>query len=457
MNNYLVYISKLCKKDIKSLGYEREIEKFRKKILKEQSAQQFDHFPKPFLKKRFQRQVRLISTEKVIDDYSVIIFLRLLIRGSGEYKSFGANKFEVLPGYDRVEAEITDEALLEFIEKEKPKLPKPPPSPSTEEMNYLNASLSGAQDFHQDHFCETQLWVDRIKENKFAPRVSHFIDPILETVDSDQPGLQKVVSDKNDKYGILYRRIPDQKRVILFAPFIGGDVPEQRVRELYEKLLDSEVDSDSVSRKTKRAYPHDLVLNDDAWFQIQKEDSGNMALSLEEIQVLESPGENHGGFPLFINGSAGSGKSTILQFLFSKFLLTYLSQSRSSGSSPVFFACNDELLEKSQESVTAILEAMLKCREEEDKIEEWNQIVGVSKSTPFLNFHSWLCKLSNEEKRFAQDKLVDYGKFKSWWEDSFKQEGPAARKLYNADTSWHVIRSYIKEYRLKNICPLKTM
>ena len=79
-----------------------------------------------------------------------------------------------------------------------------------------------------------------------------------------------------------------------------------------------------------------------------------MALSLEEIDVLESARVNDGGYPLFINGRAGSGKSTILQYLFSEYLYHHLNKEDSTPG-PVFFACNDELLARCSHSVRSLL------------------------------------------------------------------------------------------------------
>lgn len=44
---------------------------------------------------------------------------------------------------------------------------------------------------------------------------------------------------------------------------------------------------------------------------------------------------------------------------------------------------------------------------------------------------------------FPKEKVIDYGRFKHWWESRFSRE-PSARKLFDADISWHIIRTYIK-------------
>ena len=75
-------------------------------------------------------------------------------------------------------------------------------------------------------------------------------------------------------------------------------------------------DATGVLRSSRRSYPALILADDDLWIDLEKETQANMALSPEESEVLESARKGERPFPLFINGRAGSGKSTILQYLF---------------------------------------------------------------------------------------------------------------------------------------------
>lgn len=55
---------------------------------------------------------------------------------------------------------------------------------------------------------------------------------------------------------------------------------------------------------------------------MEKESKSNLVLTEEQVQVVAS---NEPNYPLFISGRAGSGKSTVLQYLFAEVLLRYLS------------------------------------------------------------------------------------------------------------------------------------
>lgn len=438
-----VYISEQCKKDIERQQYTGKVEPFKRKIEEAQHTDVFDRFPPPFLKKRFERQVRLVAKECLLDGHTIVAFLRLLVRGGSAYGDFGASGYKVLPGYDRIAPELTDEALRRFIESRKDPAPPPPAAPTQEESSYLHAALSATHDIYRDfHCCETKLWVDTIENDAFSPRLNLFLDPIFDTIDSKETGLAEARCKRDNRFGILYRRVPEQKMLILFTPF-KGKAPRETVQELYADLLaEGPLSMEAALKRSKRAYPHELLLNEEAWFRVQRDKEGNMALSLEEIEVLESARVSEGGYPLFINGRAGSGKSTILQYLFSEYLCHHLEIGKLTAG-PVLFACNDELLDRSSSSVRAILQARHSHGESSGKpFGEWIRPFEADFRGAFRNFHSWLHGLAAIEE-FPAEKLIDYGRFKQWWESRFSRE-PSARKLFDADISWHVIRTYIK-------------
>lgn len=438
-----VYITEQCRKDIESQKYMPFVDAFKAKIEKAQHTGVFDRFPPPFLKKRFERQVRLVAKECLLGDHTVIAFLRLLVRGGGEYKAFGDADYRVLPGFDRMASELTDSNLMKFIESRQEPPAPPPPAPTPEESSYLHSALSVTQDIYRDfHCCETKLWVDTIGNDDFGNRLNLFVEPIFDTIDSMEIGLAEARCSKDKRFGFLYRRVPEQKTLILFTPF-KDKAPREQVKHMYADLLvEGPLNNEVALKRSKRAYPHELLLNEDAWFRVQKDKEGNMALSLEEIEVLESARASDGGYPLFINGRAGSGKSTILQYLFSEYLFHHLAEGKPTAG-PVLFACNDELLARSSGSVRSILQARYARADARSlQFADWLRPFENDFRHAFLNFHSWLRELAIDE-RFQPENLIDYGKFKHWWEDRFGKE-PSARKLFDADISWHVIRTYIK-------------
>ena len=79
-----------------------------------------------------------------------------------------------------------------------------------------------------------------------------------------------------------------------------------------------ELTIDKLAPFARRAYPDYILYDYDAWYEIQEEKEANLALSPEEQWIFHQvsvwvPGAKC--LPLFINGRAGSGKSTMLFYL----------------------------------------------------------------------------------------------------------------------------------------------
>jgi hypothetical protein len=443
-----VYTTRQCAKDAKTQGYNEIVENFAKEVERSQRIDRFEPFPPPHLKKRFERQIRLIASAREVGEHTVVVFLRLFLRGGSEYQQFKNSKWKVVPGVDRLEDEISDSKLNDYITSRQDPPPPPPPAPNEVEDSYLLSALEpAANPYHDSHCCETDLWVERIQQPEFSSRLSVFVDPILDTIDHQDEGLSEIRCKSDNSFGILFRRIPDANMVILFTPF-RGNAPLDEIRTKFGSLVDSSTpfDHEQGLKRAKRAYSHDLILNEDAWFEIQKDSEGSMALSPEEVAVLESARDPQGnGFPLFINGRAGSGKSTILQYLFSEYLYHYL-LGEHAGGPPLLFACNDLLLSQARKSVRQLLKARHK-KSKGAVDDSWLGKPGFEErfDSAFRNFYTSLLSLlpPQDLDRFPRSNMVDYGRFKSWWERRFSKD-PSSRKLYDPDISWHVIRTYIK-------------
>jgi hypothetical protein len=436
-----VVISEYAKRDAIGHNCLPQIEKFAAQLLTTQTLDLFDRFPQPHLKKGFGKQIRLIAEERFLEDNTIICFLRVLIRGSNEYASFLTTK--EVPKGERLRAELTDEALATFIQSTRIK-PTAAPPPSDAESQYLFAALNEAANPYDDYVCcEMRLWFDRMKDPEFAARISQFQEPIFETFDEAGLGLiEKRLPGASD-FGFLFRHFPKSKTVVLFTPF-RGTANRSEVEALYPELTmpeHVELPHETILRHTRQAYPLTVLDNLEAWFAIEKEDEGNIALSYEEVEVLQSPQtKDPEGFPLFINGRAGSGKSTILQYLFSDYLYFYF-KNRISGPPPIFFASNDDLIDQAKKSVRRILIA--KQRTDVERLGRFDSIhLDLDFNNAFANFQTWLVGLGSSWT-YDLRKRIDYGAFKKWWSKRFAHEA-AATRLYGPDVSWHVIRSYIK-------------
>ena len=142
---------------------------------------------------------------------------------------------------------------------------------------------------------------------------------------------------------------------------------EDSLRRLQEQLVGQ--DRSAVLRASRRAYPAIMLADEDLWTDLERESLGNMALSPEESEVLSSvrdPGDSD-PFPLFINGRAGSGKSTILQYLFADLLFYYLTQPAAQElAPPIYLTANGELLRIARNLVERLLKSEATFRQWSD-------------------------------------------------------------------------------------------
>ena len=97
-----------------------------------------------------------------------------------------------------------------------------------------------------------------------------------------------------------------------------------------------------------------MVLDQDFWLAIQKDEEANLALSPEEAELLESVHRmGWRSYPLFINGRAGSGKSTMLQYLAADYV--DFSLRRDLSHLPLYMTCSRDLLERARTTVRGLL------------------------------------------------------------------------------------------------------
>ncbi len=260
----------------------------------------------------------------------------------------------------------------------------------------------------------------------------------------------KIHWDKNNQsVGIAYIYRPDLHRLLLLEP-----VRRDRSQDI-EKVLDehrkklsgtAEDTAEALSRVAVRSYPYLMVLDSDAWLKIQKDEEANLALSPEEAELLESVRKagvgDRLGYPLFINGRAGSGKSTMLQYLAADYV--EFSLERSDGLKPIYMTYSRDLLDRAKQTVRGLLtthhKRLLEGAPDSSKID-------ALLSDSFVVFHEFLYSLLTPEdaERFAPERRVTYAEFRRLWAEEFGRR-PEAKHI-SPDLAWHTIRSYIKGRR----------
>lgn len=173
-------------------------------------------------------------------------------------------------------------------------------------------------------------------------------------------------------------------------------------------------------------------------------ETANFALSPEEAKLLKNirNPQISSRYPLFINGRAGSGKSTILQYLAADYVDFAL---HNSLEGLLYMTCSSDLLKRAKETVTKRLESGGEKPPQESIVSVLNR--------SFQVFHDFLRGLLPREKQEAlsEDRYVNYAKFQRLWKKDFAKRQEAHK--FSVAVSWHVIRSYIKGVQNDDLIP----
>ena len=449
-----VHITEACFNDANTQGFRNLIENVRDSIEDTQNLIGFEFLSVSSLKKKLGRNLRLIAHRHPVDNDTIILFLRVIARGSNDYERIirQDNPDTIV---DRFQP-YTDEQIGNILAKRtevEPLIPRR--SPNDEERKWLyNVFHGGSQQemLIDDLFVlETESWTKNIKSQSFVPFLASYRKLLEQMTYTERlrPGNTEcdleILWDRDHEIGILYYYRPDMKRLLLLEPLFEHAV--DTVKREHENLLHQAIASQNTfSGIAVRSYPLLMVLDAAAWIAIQQDREANLALSPEETKLVEDIREagikGSGGYPLFINGRAGSGKSTMLQYLAAE----YVNFALRAGTDlvPLYMTYSKDLLERAREIVrglitthySALLERGGRCLDEGRIDRQLHE--------SFRVFDEYLYSLLPPERQqtFQKDHYVPYAVFRRLWSEQFARR-PDARGL-SPEVCWHVIRSYIK-------------
>jgi hypothetical protein len=436
--DYIVYIADECRKEARDHNYTDSLERVARDVEQKQNVANFDQFPTPFfVKKKFGTfQGRLIAAQEIVNintnDYAVIKFLAVLIKADKEYNDFQDSNTNA--NGDKYLRRVNSEELRKFVEEKITKEPPPKKqSLSTEEESFLYSSNTTYSLENESLIYESEDWIKSINNKQYANYLSPIYDTVCELADGNNSDKHSI-SIKNLQ--IIFFNTTEEKYLFL----IGLCSADENIENIFEQWKKNQESTD-IARLARRSYPQYLLSDEDLWHEIEKDPQSNFALSGEEINVLKSMNEQS-SFPLFINGRAGSGKSTILQYIFAEYFSRYLSYQDIAVPPPVYFTYNSELLKQAKIFVTGLLKTNSNFVEDMQNKTEVDDL-SVKLDVSFNELKKYLLSIASDENRFLQDNYVNYSTFIKLWHDKFKAD-KTARKEYPADISWHVIRTYIE-------------
>lgn len=447
MGRLYVYITEQCREEARKHGALDGVESLAAKMEAEQNAASLERFQKHYLKKGIGKQGRLIVDEYKLGDDVLYRFLRFLIRGGSEYEIFLNN----LDEFQRRHPADLDE--LEHLLAERKKAPrKERPSLSDDEKIFLQP-FSEYSTADVGAFMESYVWFERMQDERVRQYMSRYYDLVVRIFDDEfPPGSDIVAHASNPGIKILFRKYPQHRVTFLIAPLFPWDEEgEMALRSKYKEFLESDdVPYERIVQESRRAYPETIVFDEQTWIEIQNSVEANLALSPEEEGILKSllsPQETECRYPLFINGRPGSGKSTILQYLFAEHLNKYIALAKRGTDMhpPLYLTYSDTLLEQAKSAVRNILRCSAK-RLEQGEIGLNDPIYEQVFQKSFRQFREFLLSELPEDvrSRFTKDRYVDFGRFRAMWEPQRRKHPETRVRNIGSELAWHVIRTYIK-------------
>jgi hypothetical protein len=327
---------------------------------------------------------------------------------------------------------------------------------------------------------ETKLWRQRMPSIKAHWSAIHaalgpFLWNDLEGKDHMSPhpegerGAYVVETDRRVTIFCIYREIestPQRRLLMLVDALDGNDKASDKDAWLVETVaslgeigphdtIDSRLVVNHYGRRSVRAYAGKFLDESKfaSWKVIEEDDSANLALSPEEEDLLARLTHTAGqeALPAFINGRAGSGKSTVLYYLFAHYWMH--GRKGHLPGQPVFLTLNGRLLKTARECVTSIVSCDSRYLEKVETEEERAVLAGLSEA--FLPFRTMLQSVLPPERSgaYAQDHEIDFEAFRRLLlREDDAQYPPRARYKGKLDSwcspelCWHVIRSYIKGF-----------
>ena len=455
-------------------------------------------------------KLRLIGRILRVGDEQVTCLLDIFDCRDCNYKEFRKDPRQF--GQKALEPMLKDDELQDWLKREKRS--EAETEQRVRRVGHLPAKLQpwleppgwGAYMYAEDLVVyESEEWVRRFRSYDIANYWTTYYDILIDLVLMNLPGeIDKCSQDvsgwpglrliSKDKCFILFSRIDtadDEHRRVLFllAPFFKefdeklSPVEIERVvvaADPVYRLFNAKTDASSLQLEldelaplASRSYPYYVLEDDRSWLAIEREEGSNLSLSTEEERILRSvsnPVLGSSALPVFINGRAGSGKSTILFYLFADYC--FRKWQRKLEGNPLFLTYSERLLDVAKDRVRRLLVShhrFLAKRKQERDMPSTNSLLKQIDDF-FQPFQKFLLDLlpQDERARFSKEKYISFHRFKQLYggeplrKDASRRNSEHEKlvrerqltlrlveaKHWPAELCWHVIRTFIKGYRL---------
>jgi len=413
----------------------------------------------PYWKRNLRNNIRLVGELRYVGEVPVLVLFGLWPRGSHEYREFLDRRRD--PDYqERVRSWVPDDRLQAWLaQRHEPGDPPNHLPPLPDEL-YEWTQFLNAPNPQERLVLESGEWVRQVRALSPEQRrqayqaVSRLVDDIEGRLYRQLPPFYLEAEVKCWQEGSLYLAVSlvqvweQPGRLFPFLIGVYDHAPEQKERfELgcqtclfgmkakQPDILQHPQPLEVWKRYARRAYPDYMVADETIWLEMQEITEGNLALSMEEEEILQST-----SMPLLINGRAGSGKSLMLYYRFADYCSHYLktSKQRPLEYRPLFLTYSPSLVQQARNRVSSILRISHRYREEgcSFSTEEIQQCQAF-----FSTFQDYLlnCLPPERQERYQPDRYVNFYRFQSWY---------CGRR--DVELAWHTIRTLIKGYEVSD-------
>lgn len=378
-------------------------------------------------------------TIKIQEESITVYFVRGFKDGLQDYVEIRDGKWSL---YNELNSKEIEEFKTLFLESKK-EIEDNVNEPPQELLNWQNEyKLRVDYDIY-----ETEEWVKFAMNNSFeegmkSDEAKVYLLVLKEVLLDNVSLIQSIEKGENfetfnivhNSLGIVYTKIYVEGKSI-YLLHNGGNVKTQNA--YWENVRNFRFSGNltfntlqDVSSISVKAYPRWALNNEDLWTKIEKNNElGNLSLLPEQTEFLKSF-----KFPKYINGQAGSGKSTMLYYLFAN--VYYYKYAGEITGDVIFLTENERLLEHTKASVYDLL----LHNPEFDLSTEDIAIVNVDKHFyPFKNF--LLSLLPKDNILFDPEKYLNFSKFKSLYEQS--NIATHIKNKYSAELVWFTLSTYV--------------
>ena len=462
MEKYFVFTTPRYKEEEKKYGVEHVIRNFKEEISQEAYKPNirldFPNFPGNYSRpKNHIGNFRIILTSK---EYNVgegtliriYVALRVLKKGDNECYKFEKSltpvvERDTITGLYNINWDQYLQYALEELDKQNVVIKEIKPNLNACEYNFISKPLSITHNLFENIVYETKDWVDEISRKddaefpfeEFTEAAKNISDYMYLT---EEEGWGEVQTKNN--VIIIYHKGANWVLCKLLPK--GSDEKDNY------KSKEPPIDF-------RRGYPFEYLERPDQWRLMEQDAKSNLVLSRDQIDVVA---KDHQEYPMFITGRAGSGKSTMLQYLFAEMILRYLVCKPKDDEEeyllpPVYLSYSKTLIADAEKLAVSLLDKNDSYHKVMESYGlEYRKDISPIKNNFFAVFSDLLIKcvrdhsLEKPQKLFPRSKYISFPTFKRKWNDKFGKNPEAKRKL-GPSLCWHVIRTYIKGWNSKTI------